>query len=190
MLPGQRDRVFLLSKQAGLNRDLPDNVDKLADQAVAILERAAAGQISIATAESCTGGLLASLLTDQHGLGKWFDRGFVVYTEKAKSEMLGIDAIEIVRHGVVSAEIAGRMSEQALARSEAGLAVGITGFAGPAGPRDEVGLVHISVRSADGAHVSRTCRFGDIGRDRTRALAAQAALEMMAEVLDGKGRED
>ncbi|MFC4296317.1 CinA family protein [Novosphingobium tardum] len=167
--------------------NLPPEAADLAGRAIAVLKRAATGKVSIVTAESCTGGLLASLLTDQRGLGKWFDRGFVVYTEKAKTEMLGIDPVEIVRHGVVSPEIAGRMAEQALARSDAGLAVGITGFAGPAGPGDETGLVHLNVCAATGASISRTCRFGDVGRDRTRALAAEAALEMLEEALDGRG---
>ena len=164
-------------------RDLPDEASDLAERAVAVLELAEKRELSIATAESCTGGLLASLLTDQRGLGKWFDRGFVVYTEQAKQEMLGIDPMTIERHGVVSEEVAKELARKALERSDAGVAVGITGFAGPAGPRDETGRVHLAV-CADGERlIHRECHFGDCGRDRTRALAAGAALEMLESVL-------
>ena len=164
-------------------RDLPDEAADLAERAVAVLGLAAKRGLSIATAESCTGGLLASLLTDQRGLGKWFDRGFVVYTEQAKSEMLGIDPTIIERHGVVSEEVAKALARGALERSAAGVAVGITGFAGPAGPRDETGRVHLAVCAEDGRLTHRECHFGDCGRDRTRALAAGAALEMLESVL-------
>ena len=166
-------------------RDLPDEAADLSDRAVAVLELAEKRQVSIATAESCTGGLLASLLTDQRGLGKWFDRGFVVYTEQAKQEMLGVDPMTIQRHGVVSEEVAKELARCALDRSEAGVAVGITGFAGPGGPRDETGRVHLAVSSGDGRLIHRECQFGDCGRDRTRALAAGAALEMIESILTG-----
>ena len=99
-------------------RDLPDEAADLAERAVAVLELAEKRELSIATAESCTGGLLASLLTDQRGLGKWFDRGFVVYTEQAKQEMLGLDPMIIERHGVVSEEVAKELARCALDRSE------------------------------------------------------------------------
>lgn len=164
-------------------RDLPDEAAGLADRAVVVLELAEKRAKSIATAESCTGGLLASLLTDQRGLGKWFDRGFVVYSEQAKSEMLGVDPMTIRRHGVVSEEVAKELARRALERSDAGVAVGITGFAGPAGPRDETGRVHLAVCVEGGRLTHRECHFGDCGRDRTRALAAGAALEMLESVL-------
>jgi len=165
-------------------RDLPDEAAALADKACAVLQLAGKRQLSIATAESCTGGLVASLLTDQRGLGKWFDRGFVVYTPKAKCELLGIPEIEIARHGVVSEEIAKALAKGALERSEAGIALGVTGFAGPAGPDDEEGLVHLAVSDRRGHVVHRECHFGSIGRDHTRARAAGAALEMIEGLLE------
>jgi nicotinamide-nucleotide amidase len=164
-------------------RDLPDNADRLVVRAVEVLELAEKRKVSIATAESCTGGLLSSLLTDQRGLGKWFDRGFVVYTEQAKQEMLGVDPVTIEREGVVSEAVAKELARNALERSEAGVAVGITGFAGPGGPGDETGRVHLAVSSRSGRIIHRECHFGDCGRDKTRALAAGAALEMLETVL-------
>ena len=165
-------------------QDLPDDAARLADEAVAVLELAAKRGLSIATAESCTGGLIASLLTDQRGLSKWFDRGFVVYTERAKADLLGIEPILIARHGVVSADVAKEMARRALERSEAGVAVGVTGFAGPAGPDDEPGLIHLAVCDRNGRLIHRECHFGDCGRDMTRARTAGAALEMLSELLE------
>lgn len=157
--------------------------DELARLACAALERAKARDGTLATAESCTGGLVASLLTDQPGLGKFFDRGFVAYTPEAKCDLLGIAAEEIERHGVVSEAIARRMAEGALAHSQAAAAVGITGFAGPAGPDDEEGLVHIAVAARGGPVLHHECHFGPIGRDPARARTAAAALEMLAQAL-------
>jgi nicotinamide-nucleotide amidase len=164
-------------------RDLPDNADRLVERAIAVMELAERRRVSVATAESCTGGLLASLLTDLRGLGKWFDRGFVVYTEKAKQEMLGVDPMTIEREGVVSEAVAKELARNALERSDAGIAVGITGFAGPGGPDDETGRVHLAVSSRSGRLIHRECHFGDCGRDKTRALAAGAALEMLETAL-------
>lgn len=113
---------------------LPDEAAKLTKHAVRVLGKLRQHKISVATAESCTGGLLASLLTDQEGLGRWFDCGFVTYTDEAKSEMLDIDLVEIARQGAVSEEIAAAIAKGALGRSKADIAVAITGFAGPAGP--------------------------------------------------------
>lgn len=170
-------------------QDLPDDAARLADEAVAVLELAAKRDTSIATAESCTGGLIASLLTDQRGLGKWFDRGFVVYTERAKCDLLGIEPIVIARHGVVSEEVAKEMARRALERSEAGVAVAVTGFAGPAGPNDEPGLIHLAVCDRGGRLIHRECHFGDCGRDATRARTAAAALEMLGELLEAPAAE-
>lgn len=140
--------------------------------------------MTIATAESCTGGLLASLLTDQDGLGRWFDRGFVTYTDEAKSEMLGIELVEIARHGAVSSEIASAMAKGTLGHSKAVLAITITGFAGPAGPTDEVGLVHLACSRRDGRLVVRVCHFGSLSRERIRNLAVARALDMIAETAE------
>lgn len=151
----------------------------LAEKALVLLEEVDRKGWCIATAESCTGGLLASLLTDIEGLSGCFDRGFVTYATKAKTQMLGIDPVLIARHGVVSREIAEAMAGGALAHSGASIAAGITGFAGPAGANDEAGLVHLAVRTSDGLAVHRECHFGARDRDAVRRLAADAALDML-----------
>lgn len=137
----------------------------------------------LVTAESCTGGLLASLLTVIDGLSDCFERGFTVYSEEAKSEMLGIDRITIARHGAVSWEVAIAMAKGALANSRGDLSIAITGFAGPAGPADEEGLVHVAVCTGESHILHRECHFGNCGRDRVRAFAVRAGLEMLDEIL-------
>jgi len=167
-------------------RDLPEEARALADFAVRVMERVAGANVSVATAESCTGGLLASLLTDLPGRSKAFERGFVTYSEPAKCELLGIDPVLIARHGVVSREIAAAMADGALAHSRGKVGVGITGYAGP-GPTNqhqgEAGLVHVAARRKGGRLYSRECHYGDIGRDRVRMLAAHAALELIEEAV-------
>lgn len=148
-----------------------------------VLRRAARDKIMLATAESCTGGLLASLLTDIEGRSAQFDRGFVAYTDEAKAELLGIEPIDIRRHGAVSREIALAMARGAIAGSNAGVAVSITGFAGPARPIDEEGLVYLAACRRDGAIIHRECHFGPAGRDRTRELAVAGAMEMLIEAM-------
>lgn len=170
-------------REKGRDLPLPDNGPDLVARAVEVLGLAEQRRVSIATAESCTGGLIASLLTDQRGLGKWFDRGFVVYTPQAKQDMLGVDSMTIEREGVVSEAVAKELANKALAKSQAGVAVGVTGFAGPGGPGDETGRVHLAVASQGGRLIHRECHFGDCGRDKTRALAAGAALDMLETAL-------
>lgn len=164
-------------------RVLADGAEELSHMAARVLRAANSRGWCIATAESCTGGLLASLLTDIEGLSNCFERGFIAYSLEAKAGMLGIERIEIERHGAVSKEIAFEMAHGALAFSRADVAAAITGFAGPAGKRDETGLVHIAVQSRGGKVLHRECHFGDAGRDRTRQLAARAALEMLESVI-------
>jgi nicotinamide-nucleotide amidase len=158
---------------------LPDEAAALSTQATRVLEKVRQHGLTLATAESCTGGLLASLLTDQDGFGRCFDRGFVTYTDEAKSELLGIDLVAIKRHGAVSAKIGAAMAQGALERSQAGIALAVTGFAGPGGPNDEVGLVHLACAGRDGPLVCRECHFGELGRERIRNLTVQRALEMI-----------
>lgn len=160
-----------------------DGADHLEALAEEVLRRAARRKILLATAESCTGGLLASLLTDIEGCSSQFDRGFVVYTDEAKFDLLGIEPIAIRRHGAVSREIALAMAQGAIARSQAGAAVSITGFAGPARPIDEEGLVHLAVCLRSGTTIHRECHFGPCGRDRTRELAVGGAMEMLIEAM-------
>lgn len=173
--------------------DLPEEARQLAAFAGDVMRRVGEARMSIAAAESCTGGLLASLLTDLPGLSGAFERGFVTYSERSKCELLGIDPVEIERHGVVSAQIAALMADGAIRHSGASLAVGITGYAGPGGDQkvpglknggEEAGLVHLAARRRGGRLICRKCHYGDIGRDRVRMLAARAALEMIGELVD------
>lgn len=163
---------------------IADGAAELAGIAARVLKLVSAGGNSVSTAESCTGGLVASLLTDIEGLSGSFDRGFVTYSIEAKVELLGIDRIAIERHGAVSREIALAMAAAAIERSHASFAIAITGFAGPAGQGNEEGLVHIVVQRRSGRLLFRECHFGEAGRDRTRFLAAKAALEMMESLLE------
>ncbi|MDP3676656.1 MAG: CinA family protein [Novosphingobium sp.] len=171
-----------------MTNDLPDDADALARRAQEVLRAIEQSGMRVATAESCTGGLIASLLTDIEGLSRNFERGFVTYSEEAKCELLGIEPVFIARHGVVSREVALAMAEGALANSRADLALAVTGFAGPAGSHDEAGLVHLALVGRNGRPVTRECHFGDAVRDRVRFLTAQAALEMFAEVV-GNGED-
>lgn len=164
-----------------LSAVLPDEVERLAER---LLDRACACGLKLATAESCTGGLIASILTDVEGKGHAFERGFVVYTDAAKAQMLGIDAGLIERCGAVSAGVAILMAQGALAVSAADIAVAVTGFAGPAGPDDEPGLVHFASTRRGRAATHREAHFGDIGRGGVRVAATHVALEMMLEEID------
>lgn len=157
--------------------------DRLEQQARAVMEKIATAGLSIATAESCTGGLVASLLTDIEGVSSAFDRGFVTYSEQSKYEMLGVPGNLITMHGVVSREVALGMAQGALANSKADVAIGITGFAGSAGARDEAGLVYLAVVARGKSPIVRDCHFGLAERDVVRRRAARAALEMLDEML-------
>ena len=136
----------------------------------------------IATAESCTGGLIAALLTAHSGASHVFERGFVTYSNEAKNEILGVPAELIAEHGAVSAPVAAAMAQGALAHSRADASVSVTGIAGPGGgsAQKPVGLVYIAVaiREEEGAYVEEF-RFEDKGRDSIRNEAARMALEML-----------
>lgn len=175
-------------KAEATNHAMPDGAPALKDLAAAVLEMAKHNHTTIVSAESCTGGLLSSLITDIEGCSGLFERGFVTYSEESKAELLGVAPIMIARHGVVSREVAIAMAQGALANSRAGLAISITGFAGPGERRDEEGLVHLAACDRDGALIHRESHFGPSGRDAVRLLAAQGALEMLAEILRGEGK--
>ena len=164
--------------------DLPDEASRLARGAEKVLRRVDRAGLKIATAESCTGGLLATLFTDIEGLSSTFERGFVTYSVEAKCDLLGLEAAFVERHGVVSREVAEAMAEGALKRSRADIACAVTGFAGKAGPDDEAGLVHIAVLRRGVRPILRECHFGDAGRDVVRGRAAEAVLAMVNEALD------
>ncbi len=137
----------------------------------------------IATAESCTGGLLSGMLTEIPGASEVFDRGFVTYSNPAKIDQLGLlpDLLAPGGPGAVSEAVARAMAEGALERSSADLAIAITGVAGPDGGTAEkpVGLVHLAVAVRDGDTQHRLCQFGDLGRTAVRIAAVGAALAML-----------
>ncbi len=164
---------------------LHDSVpDALEDRACAVLDKAHARQKMLATAESCTGGLLAALLTDVRGRGHVFERGFVTYSEEAKSDLLGIPLQTIKQCNAVSKTVALAMAKGALERSKADVALSITGFAGPGGPGDEEGLVHFACARKNGETCHREEHFGAIGRGEVRIAALEVALSMMDEALE------
>lgn len=163
---------------------LDDTLPAAAQQAVIDLLRTTCDRgLTLSTAESCTGGLVASLITDVPGLSHAFERGFVVYTERAKTEILGVPAALIDRHGAVSRAVALAMAEGGLDNSAADVCLSVTGYAGPSGDGGEAGLVHFGCarRGRETAH--RVERFGDIGRGPTRIAAAIVAVAMMREMV-------
>ncbi len=137
--------------------------------------------IKIATAESCTGGLIAAALTAVAGSSDVFERGFVTYSNEAKSDLLGVAPGMIVANGAVSAEVAAAMAQGAVRNSNAQVSVAVTGVAGPGGGSEEkpVGLVHLATCTADGALVNEVQNFGNIGRETIRLKTVEAALAML-----------
>jgi nicotinamide-nucleotide amidase len=144
-------------------------------------------KLTIATAESCTGGLVAGALTDIPGSSDVVDRGFVTYSNEAKRAMLGVNASTLATFGAVSKEIVTQRAVGALERSGVDLAVAITGIAGPGGAvlGKPVGLVHLAVAARDGRIVHRECRFGAIGRTAVRQRSVVEALRMLMELARG-----
>ena len=153
----------------------------LVAQAAALLRRYEAESLRIVTAESCTGGLVAALLTEIPGSSAVVERGFVTYSNEAKAEMLGVPADVIARHGAVSAEVARAMAEGALCRSRADVAVAITGIAGPGGATatKPVGLVHFALARQGNTTALERC-YGDLGRSIVREKAVEDALNLLA----------
>jgi nicotinamide-nucleotide amidase len=140
----------------------------------------------VATAESCTGGLVAAALTDIAGSSDVVDRSFVTYSNDAKCEMLGVPPGLLAQFGAVSQETAAAMAEGALDQSLADLVVAITGIAGPGGGTDDkpVGLVHFAAAKRGGRRLHREERFGDIGRAKVREASVALALSMLQELAD------
>src|SRR6201747_3243951 len=143
--------------------------------------------LTIATAESCTGGLVAGALTEIPGSSDVIDRGFVTYSNEAKRAMLGVKAATLETFGAVSKETATAMAIGALEKAGVALAVSITGIAGPGGatPGKPVGLVHFAVAARDGRIINRECRFGAIGRSAVRQRSVIEALRMLMELARG-----
>ncbi len=150
-----------------------------------VLDEARANKLRLATAESCTGGLIAGLLTEIPGSSDVLERGFVVYSNKAKRELLGVPGALITHDGAVSKSVVCAMAEGALARADAELAVAVTGVAGPGGGTAEkpVGLVHFAACCNGGATLHEEHRFGDIGRTQVRLETVKTALELVRRLM-------
>ena len=158
--------------------------DKLDEQAERLMRRLCDKELTVATAESCTGGMLAALLTDIEGAGHGFERGFVTYTKEAKTELLGIEPSLLDHNDAVSEVVARAMAEGALKRSHADIALGVTGFAGPAGPDREEGLVHLALARRDGRTVHREEHFGALGRGAVRVRSLKTMLDMLEQCIE------
>ncbi len=159
-----------------LSPALPDDVDALID---ALLSVASDKGISLCTAESCTGGLIASLLTDVEGRSHVFERGYVVYTDDAKADELAVPPRLIRQHGAVSEPVARAMAEGALRASGADMAIAVTGFTGPAGPDDEAGLAHFALAQIDRPTVHEEHHFGELGRGPARLECLRVAARLL-----------
>jgi nicotinamide-nucleotide amidase len=135
----------------------------------------------VATAESCTGGLVAAALTEIAGSSEVFDRGYVTYSNDAKAELLGVPTPLLATYGAVSPEVAAAMAQGALSRSHADLTVAVTGIAGPGGGSAEkpVGLVYFATAVKGGEVVGHVERFGDLGRSAVRDAALNVALKLL-----------
>ncbi len=154
------------------------------DKAREIIASFSAMGLMIATAESCTGGLIAGALTEIAGSSAVVDRGFVTYSNRAKIEMLGVDPATLDAFGAVSRQTALEMARGALSRSQADVSIAVTGIAGPGGGSADkpVGLVHLAMASRDGKSEHREMRYGEIGRDNVRLATVRTALAMLAEI--------
>lgn len=155
--------------------------ERLHNLAMLILDDAEQARLKIATAESCTGGLLAALFTEIPGSSSVFERGFVTYSNRAKEEMLGVPGDALADYGAVSEPVARMMAEGALGNSRANIAVGITGVAGPGGGTrmKPVGTVHIACARENRAIIHEHLQLGEISRDAIRMAAVESALNLI-----------
>ncbi len=156
------------------------------DLADRFLKACARHKILVATAESCTGGMIISLLTDIPGSSSMVDRGFVTYSNEAKMDMVGVSRETLDRHGAVSPQTASEMAAGALANSRAGIALAVTGIAGPDGGSAEkpVGLVWFGMALPGQPIVTEKCVFDNRGRDFIRRETVRHALNMGLRALD------
>lgn len=158
----------------------------LVARATTLLRQCRERKLMLATAESCTGGLIASCLTEVPGASDVVDRGFVTYSNAAKIELLGVAPALIAEHGAVSTEVARAMAEGALARASVQLAVAVTGVTGPGGgtATKPVGLVHLACARTGRPTIAQECRFGEIGRARVRRESVAVAFELLRQQID------
>jgi nicotinamide-nucleotide amidase len=147
--------------------------------AARLIEAAKAKGLWLTTAESCTGGMVAAAITDVAGSSAVFDRGFVTYSNRAKTEMLGVPVALLEAHGAVSEEVAAAMAFGARAAAGADIAVSLTGIAGPGGSEFKPeGRVSFGIATSDGVQVE-TVEFGALGRAQVRAAARDHALALL-----------
>ncbi len=159
--------------------------NKIIALATEVLVLARAQNLKIATAESCTGGLIIGALTEIAGSSDVVDRGFVTYTNRAKMESLGLEADTLKIDGAVSSDVAIAMAMGAIQNSSANIAVSVTGIAGPDGGTDikPVGLVHMAAIKRGGNTLHQKHNFGNIGRSKVREKTIIAALELLKEII-------
>jgi nicotinamide-nucleotide amidase len=155
------------------------------ERAERLIRRYTERGLKIAAAESCTGGLVAALLTEVPGSSAVVERGFVTYSNEAKTDLVGVPPDLIAAHGAVSEPVARAMAEGAVTRSRADVAVAITGIAGPGGatPTKPVGLVHFALAVKGAATLPLERRYGDLGREAVRARAVEDALGLLEQAL-------
>ena len=153
--------------------------------ATALLAELRQKHMTLATAESCTGGLIIGLLTEIAGASDVVDRGFITYSNAAKTDMLGIPADLITQYGAVSSQVAIAMALGALSYSKATISIAVTGIAGPGGGSTEkpVGLVHLGVAKLGNEPLHQECRFGDLGREIIRSKTITQALLLLRRAL-------
>jgi len=158
--------------------------DQLTADAAVLLELCREQKLSIATGESCTGGLIAAILTEVPGSSDVVDRGFVTYSNEAKTEMLGVPADLIERHGAVSEPVARAMVAGLLERTPGGLVVAVTGIAGPGGGSKDkpVGLVHLAAGRRDGTIVHQRQVYNDYGRHYIRLATVDTAFGLLRQL--------
>ena len=159
---------------------------EILDAARRLLGLCRARGLMVATAESCTGGLVIGALTEIAGSSDVVDRGFVTYSNEAKQEMLGVPAETLEEHGAVSRATAEAMAKGVLAHTDVALAVSVTGVAGPGGGSNDkpVGLVHFAAAARDGRLIHQERRFGAIGRGEIRRRSVLQALDMLGQLAD------
>jgi nicotinamide-nucleotide amidase len=160
--------------------------DDIVDAAKKLLDICRRKQLLVATAESCTAGLVAGTLSEVPGVSSMLERGFITYSNQAKQEMLGVPAATLDAHGAVSRETAEAMAKGALAHAPVDLAISVTGVAGPDGGSDEkpVGLVHFGGASRGGQLVHVEKRFGNPGRAEVRKRSVLQAFVMLHELAE------
>jgi nicotinamide-nucleotide amidase len=151
-----------------------------------LIDLCAQKKLTVATAESCTGGLVAGALTAIGGSSRVVDRGYVTYSNHAKQQMLGVTPATLDFYGAVSRECAAEMAKGALGHADVDLVVAITGIAGPTGGTAEkpVGLVHFAASPRGGPLVAHEAHYGDVGRAQVRRLSVLQALAMLTELAE------